>query len=122
MKNNSLSKEIIVTAILLVVFFILLNPFAWWMPDMMVMSLLFVALVLFGLFAAFILQEKAVDEREQQHRVTAGRVAFIAGTLILTIGIMIQSLTHQVDPWLVIAFVVMVIAKLGTRTYIDRNF
>jgi uncharacterized membrane protein YiaA len=122
MKNNSLTKEIIVTAILLAVFFVLLNPFAWWMPDMMVMSLLFIALILFGLFAAFIVQEKVADEREQQHRVTAGRAAFIAGTLILTIGIVIQSLSHHVDPWLVITFVGMVIAKLGTRSYIDHNF
>ncbi|MEO5646671.1 MAG: hypothetical protein ABIO57_00355 [Candidatus Paceibacterota bacterium] len=122
MKNNSLIKEITVATALIIVLFILLNPFAWWMPDMMLAGLLAIALVVFGLFAIFIIKEKVIDEREEQHKVIAGRAAFIAGTAILTIAIVWQSLSHHVDPWLYLTFVVMVIAKLGTRAYTDRNF
>lgn len=120
--NNFLIKETGVAILLLVVLAILLNPFHWWMADMMLMTLLVIALVAFGMFALFILQEKVIDEREQQHRVVAGRVAFIAGTLVLTVGILFQSIHHHVDPWLFITFVIMIIAKLGSRGYIDRHY
>ncbi len=122
MKNNFLIKETSLAVVLLVLLFVLLNPFHWWMADMMLATLLILSLVVFGIFALFVVQEKTVDEREQQHRVMAGRTAFIAGTLVLTIAILFQSLHHHVDPWLFITFVVMVIAKLGTRAYIDRNY
>jgi hypothetical protein len=115
MKNNSATKETAIAIILLIVLFVLLNPFAWWMPGMMLVSLLIVALVIFGLFAAFIVQEKIVDEREAHNRTMAGRAAFIAGTAVLTIGILLQSIGHHVDPWLFIAFVVMVLVKLIVR-------
>jgi Kef-type K+ transport system membrane component KefB len=122
MKNNFLIKETTLAAVLLVLLFVLLNPFHWWMADMMLATLLILSLVVFGIFALFVVQEKTVDEREQQHRVMAGRTAFIAGTLVLTLAILSQSIHHHVDPWLFITFVVMVIAKLGTRAYIDRNY
>jgi len=121
MKNNFLIKETLVTIVLLTVLAILLNPFHWWMASMLLMTLLIIALVAFGLFALFIMQEKSVDEREQQHRVLAGRMAFIAGTLTLTLGILFQSIHHHVDPWLFITFIVMVVAKLASRSYIDKN-
>ncbi len=120
--NNFLIKETGLTILLLILLWVLLNPFHWWMADMLLASLLIVSIVVFGLFASFVVQEKTADEREQQHRVMAGRIAFIAGTLLLTVAILFQSTHHNVDPWLYITFVVMVIAKLGTRAYIDRNY
>lgn len=122
MKNNFLIKETVLAIVLLLLLFILLNPFRWWMAGMMLASLLVVSLVVFGIFAIFVVQEKVADEREQQHRTAASRMAFITGTLVLTMAILIQSLSHHVDPWLFVTFVVMVIAKLGTRAYIDRNY
>ena len=122
MKNNFLIKEIVTTIVLLIVLLVLLNPFHWWMAPMTLMTLLAIALIVFGLFALFILQEHPRDEREQQHAIGAGRAAFVAGTLVLTLGILFQSIHHHVDPWLFITFVVMVIAKLSSRTYSDRNY
>jgi cell division protein FtsW (lipid II flippase) len=115
MKNNTPIKEIAIVVILVVVLFTLLNPLHWWMPTMMLASLLIVALVVFGLFAVFIMQEQFVDERESHNGIMAGRAAFIAGTAVLTIGIVFQSTTHHVDPWLFITFVIMVLVKLITR-------
>lgn len=119
MKNNF--KEYIVTLGLIVIAILLLNPFHFWMPDMMVMSMLACALVLFAVFASFILREKSVDERDDQHRTLAGRNAFLAGSATLILGIIVQGYSHAVDEWLVVALIVMVVTKIGTRIWSDRN-
>ena len=123
MKKDIISiKEFLVISILAVVFFVLLNPFGWWMPSMMLAGLLIIALVVFGLFAVFAVKEKVRDEREAHHRVVAGRAAFIAGTSILALGMIMQSLQHKVDPWLFIAFMIMIIVKFVARTYTDNQY
>lgn len=119
MKNNL--KETIVTVALIAIAILLLNPFHFWMPDMMVMSMLAEVLVLFGIFASFILREKTMDERDDQHKTLAGRNAFLAGSGILILGIVIQGYTHSVDPWLVIALIGMVVVKIITRAWSDKN-
>lgn len=119
MKNNL--KETIVTVALIAVAILLLNPFHFWMPDMMVMSMLAITLALFGIFASFILRERSVDEREDQHKSLAGRNAFLAGSGILTLGIVLQGYTHTVDPWLVFTLIGMVAVKLVTRHWSDKN-
>jgi hypothetical protein len=119
MKNNL--KETIVTFSLIAIAILLLNPFHFWMPDMMVMGMLAITLGLFGIFATFILREGVVDEREGQHRTLAGRNAFLAGSGVLTLGIVIQGYAHTVDPWLVVALIVMIVVKIGTRIWSDKN-
>lgn len=119
MKNNL--KESIVTLGLIGTAILLLNPFHFWMPDMMVMTMLAAILVLFAIFASFILREKTRDERDDQHKALAGRNAFLAGSAILILGIIIQGYAHAVDEWLVITLIVMVLTKIGTRIWSDRN-
>ncbi len=119
MKNNL--KETIVIVCLVVVAILLLNPFNFWMPSIMVMSMLLVALVLFGIFTSFILREKNLDEREGAHRTLAGRNAFLAGSATLLIAICVQELSSNLDPWIVIAFLAMILAKVTTRIWSDKN-
>lgn len=119
MKNNLI--ETLVTACLVILAVLLLNPFEFWMPDMMIMAMLAGTLGLFGLFASFIMRERMADERDAQHRTLAGRNAFLAGSGVLTLGIVIQGYSHSVDPWLVIALITMIIVKIGTRVWSDRN-
>ena len=88
---------------------------------MMVMGMLAILLVLFGIFASFILKEKVFDERDDVNRSLAGRNAFLAGSAILMIGIVIQGYSHRVDPGLVIALIVMIIVKIATRIWSDKN-
>ncbi len=123
MKNNpnGIIRETIVTAALVILAILLLNPFHFWMPDMMVVCMLAIILGLFGIFASFILRESMIDERDGQHRTLAGRNAFLAGAGVLTLGIVIQGYMYTVDPWLVAALVVMVIVKIGTRIWSDKN-
>jgi hypothetical protein len=119
MKNNI--KETIVTVSLIALAVLLLNPFHFWMPDMMVVGILAVALVVFGIFASFVLREQTVDERDESHKTIAGRNAFLAGSAILMLGIVIQGYSHDVDPWLVIALIVMILVKITTRMWSDKN-
>jgi len=119
MKNNI--KEIIAMTGLVIIAVLLINPFHFWMPDMMVMAMLAVILALFGIFASFVLREQGGDERDSVHRSLAGRNAFLAGSTALVLGIIIQGYHHKVDVWLVIALVVMVTAKIMTRWWADKN-
>ena len=119
MKNNI--KEIILTTCILIVSVLLLNPFDFWMPNMLVMCMLAIILALFGLFAGLILREKSKDERDDIHKGLAGRNAFLAGSVILVLGIFVQGLSHTIDTWLVMALIVMIITKVATRIWTDKN-
>jgi hypothetical protein len=121
MKNNFI-QEIIVATILIILLILLVNPFGFWMPDMVHMMMLAAALVVFAVFAAFILREKVTDERDSVHRMLAGRSAFLAGSTVLVVAICIQSFNHSIDIWLVFTLIVMILAKIGARVYSDRNF
>ncbi len=119
MKNNL--KEVSVASSLILLSVLLVNPFHLWMPDIFIMCVLFVVLILFVLFASFILREKIVDERDDQHRTLAGRNAFLAGSAVLIIAIVVQEYMESLDPWLVFILVVMLLTKIGTRMWSDRN-
>lgn len=120
MKNN-LKSEIGISSVLVVLTVLLLNPFHFWMPNMLHMVVLALTLVIFALFAIFILREKVQDERESAHRMLSGRVAFLTGSALLTLAIVVQSLQDAVDVWLVIVLVAMVLSKLITRIYSDNR-
>jgi hypothetical protein len=121
MKNN-LKIEILVSLVLVLLTILVLNPFHFWMPNMMHMIILALTLASFAFFAIFILREKIRDEREVAHRMLSGRVAFITGSTLLTVAIVVQALQDTVDGWLVIVLVSMVISKLATRIYSDTRF
>ena len=99
---------------------LVLNPFHFWMPTLLAMMLLIFTFAAFAAFAAFVIRERAEDERAILHRMYSGRFAFLAGSFVLTLGILFQALHHHVDAWLVGALAVMVFAKLLSRLYGDR--
>ena len=119
--ENNISKEFVVSLLLVVLAILLLNPFHFWMPSIAVLCLLATALVVFGIFASFVLREKITDERDSFHRTLAGRNAFLVGAGIVLAGIIVQAYTHSVDSWLVVALIAMIVVKLYTRTWTDKN-
>lgn len=121
MKNNT-TKEIVVSSALMTLTILLLNPFHFWMPDTLVMGLLATLLVCLGIFSSFILREETLDERDSAHRTLAGRNAFLAGSAILVFGIIVQGYAHSIDAWLISTLVVMIIVKIATRIWSDKNF
>jgi hypothetical protein len=106
------------TAILAV---LVLNPFNVFMPGMLAMLILAALFVIFCIFAVYIVSEKAGDEREEAHRASAGRAAFLVGAGVLVAGIIIEDLAHALDPWLVIALIGMILAKIVARSYVDKR-
>jgi peptidoglycan/LPS O-acetylase OafA/YrhL len=120
MRNNL--KELSVTLLFIIIAILLLNPFNFWMPNMLLMVILALALIIFGVFISFVLREKVLDERDNVHRQLAGRNAFLTGSIVLVVGLMIQGYKHQIDPWLVLALVFMIVAKVATRIWSDKNF
>ncbi len=120
MKNKNI-KEIIISLILVILTVLILNPFHFWMPDIIVACMLLIVLVSFGIFASFVLKEKAFDERDDMNRSLAGRNAFLVGSAILILGIVMQGYSHSVDSWLVISLVVMIIVKIISRIWSEKN-
>lgn len=80
---------------------------------MMVLGLV----IVFALFASFVWRENHRDEREGLHKMMAGRIAFLVGTALLTLGIIVQSFDHNLDPWLVFILSGMIVAKVITLIY-----
>jgi len=119
--KSKIIKETVIPFILVVLALCLLDPFNFWMSDMATIGILLALLVLFSVFATFILKEKAYDEREEKNRSLAGRNAFLFGAGILLLGIVIEGYMHSVDPWLVVALTVMILAKIATRIWSDKN-
>lgn len=119
MKSNI--QETIVALVLVVLLLLILNPYDFWMPDMAHLTALVALLIAFGVFASYILREKIIDERDAVHRMFAGRAAFLAGSTVLLVGILIGAWKDAVDSWLILSLVVMVLTKIGARFYSDRN-
>ncbi len=109
--KNDLSQEIIISLILIALLILFLNPFGFWMPTILLMMMMLGLIVVFSAFAIFIWREHARDEREGLHKMMAGRIAFLAGTVVLVIGIIVQSFKHELDSWLVVTLGVMILAK-----------
>ena len=114
MKNNYWG-EIVFGTILIIFGILLINPFMFWMPTTMLMMAVAAFALIFFFFAGFVWKESSRDEREALHKFVAGRTAFLAGVGTLTLGIIIESFAHAIDPWLVAALTVMVVAKLIAR-------
>ncbi len=120
MKNNLLNESIVSLVLIMLAIF-LLNPLNLWMPGMTVMAIMGGVLVVFAVFASFVLREDVRDEREGVHRMYAGRTAFLSGALVIMLGLSVQSYKDSIDPWLVVALVAMVLTKIGARIYGDRH-
>lgn len=85
------------------------------MPAMVSVSALLVGYVV----AMSLLGEwRASDERELQHRYYANRAALIAGTALLSIGVLYQLFTHQLDYWLLIAVILINVVKIVSLLYL----
>jgi hypothetical protein len=115
-------KELGLTLALLVLVFVLCNPFGNFMPSIMDMVVLALLVVVVGLFAGFVVNEKVIDERELEHRAKAGRSGYTAGLVVVLTGIVVQGLKHvPIDGWLLLALVSMVVVKIASRIY-SRNY
>lgn len=115
--KNSLLQEVLISGILIVLLILFLNPFGFWMPTTLLMMMVLGLVVVFTLFASFVWKENHRDEREGLHKMMAGRIAFLVGTALLVLGIIVQSFKHDLDPWLVLTLGGMIVAKVVGLIY-----
>ena len=105
-------NEIVIAVVLIILVLLFLNPFGLWMPDTIVYMMIAGVIVLFALFAGFVWKERVRDEREQLHKMIAGRIAYLAGMGVLVLGIAVQGFTSpHVDPWLLFALSAMILGN-----------
>lgn len=114
MENNS-KKEIALSALLVFLIVALLNPFHLFMSGMVHMLVLGLLIVIIGLFVGIIFHEKALDEREQMHRAQSARIGYSIGLLVVTAGVLLQTLKGMNDPWLLLALLGLVLGKVVSR-------
>ena len=108
--------------LLAMVLFTLVDPFMYWMPSMTQIIAMTISAALLAVLAGFVIAEKNGDEREVQHRMHAGRAAFLSGIVVLTVALAYQGFTHSIDPWVPATLICMVFAKLAARWYSEyRN-
>lgn len=115
MKNNILTS--IVTLGALVCLFLLTDPFMVLMTTRLQMLVLLLASLLLALIVAFVITEKAQDERDHLHRMEAGRAGYSAGLIVLIIALVVQGLAHHIDLWISATIAVMLLTKFGTRVF-----
>ncbi len=111
MKNKFVGEIVISLALIgLLVFFI--NPLDLLMPHMLHPFMIPFLAILFIIFAGLLWKETPGDEREQLHKFIASRVAYFAAIATLIAGVIFQSFKGEIDPWLVIAICIALIAKI----------
>lgn len=112
--------HIILAVVLCGLLLLLTDPFMFWMPSMVAMTVLFVVVIALGIWTGFIMKEVAKDERELLHRMHSGRIAYLSGLVVLTAALVAQGFSHHVDPWVALALGVMVVSKLAARLYFEK--
>lgn len=115
------SGEVYVSIIMVGFLVLLVSTTHTYMPDPVHYMLLVGLTVLFGFFAVYLWRESPEDEREGLHALQAGRISFLVGAGLLTIGIVVQSVQHELDIWLPVVLGGMVLAKTISVAYSRRR-
>ena len=119
--NKSTLLEVSLVSILVLLLGTLIDPFGITMGHMMYMSIIGVVTAVYFIVVFFIWGEKPHDEREYEHRYASSRAAYLAGSGVLILGIVLQSFTEGINPWLPSTLAAMFVAKLITRIYLEHS-
>ena len=116
---NKTHLHVIVGLVLAFFLLTLADLVPFWMPMMGEMLALLIVAVLMLIWAGFVMQEVAHDEREVLLKLKSGRVAYLSGLGVLLLALIVQGLGHAIDPWIAVALAVMVLSKLFTRLFVE---
>lgn len=108
---KNFKSELVMSLAVLGVLALLIHPY--WMPmGVVVISIATLAVLVFGL-SIFVWRETPRDEREYVQVAQAGRAAYLVGSAVLTAGVAVQTLQHDVDVWLVVGLASMILSKIA---------
>ncbi len=111
--------HIIVAGVLAFFLLTLADLVPFWMPMMGEMTALLLVVILLLVWAGFVMQEQAHDEREVVLKMKSGRTAYLSGLGVLMLALIVQGFAHAIDPWIAVALAVMVLSKLVSRLYLE---
>lgn len=74
-------------------------------------------LIVYTVAVSFVGEIKQEDERELWHRFLANRAAYLAGTIILSIGLLYGLINHRLEVGLLTALIAMNGVKLASLIY-----
>lgn len=107
----------------LLLFIVIFSIFLWYQNlNTMTMSMMVISCFLLAIYVitlSLVGEGKQVDERENHHRYIANRGALLAGTSIISLGILYQLFNHQLDYWLLASLVVINIVKISSFLYLE---
>jgi prepilin signal peptidase PulO-like enzyme (type II secretory pathway) len=118
--SNHISAPTIGALVVVAALMLMMCPIPFLMLTSSQMVLVSLAALGFITWVTFQWQEQATDEREELHRFLAARLAYFVGAGILMIGVLVQSLQHSVDPWLVGALIGMIAAKIFSKSIAEK--
>ena len=117
--------KVIIYYLLLLVFIALLagfmvspHPSGMSMGQMVSVS---VALGLYVVAMSFVGEGQTTDEREVAHRYLSNRAGLLAGTVVLSVGVLYQLFTHHIDYWLLTGLIVINLVKIVSLIYSNYN-
>lgn len=108
---KKISNKSVIPLLLSVSLATAIYPFSDWMPSQFLMSLLIVITLLSSFFLIFLWREEPADEREASLILISNRSALTAASTVLTIAIIISTIQHQANSWLIITLLTIVIIK-----------
>lgn len=111
MKSNFIG-EIVISFVLIGLLIFFINPLDLLMPQPLHPLMVPFLVVLFIIFTGALWRETPGDEREQLHKFIASRFAYFAAVATLIIGVVVQSFHGEIDPWLIIAICIALLAKI----------
>jgi len=117
MEFKEYKGEIIVGITLIILLFLLINPFSVVMFSKTSMLILGITIAGIIFFTSLILSEKTWDERERHRFFAVGNIGYFSGVAVLTVGIALQSFQHSLDTWLGAALIAMVLGRVVASMY-----
>jgi putative flippase GtrA len=114
MKIIAYYTALLIVIILVSTFLLTGDADAMTMPQMISVC---AVLALYAVALSFIGEGRTADERELQHRYAANRYALLAGTVVLSTGVLVQIFTHTLDYWLLWALLGINVIKIGSLLY-----
>ncbi len=112
MKKYKQLLDIILLLGLTIIAVFAIAPKTFVMPSRLQMLIVALVLGLVAAFLVFLWREKPDDEREMQNQALASRSAYIVGSIVLIVGLLIQSLNHNLDSAIPVALLAMIATKI----------
>lgn len=104
--------DVLIGVIVLVCLLLSSRLFSGFMPSSVLMVLIAIFAATVSLFAIIVWRESPRDEREAHLLLFSDRLGFLAGAVVLSLGLVVSSIRHESTTVLALALAAMILAKL----------